>query len=211
MRSPEALQHLLNGRRLTRTAWPRGTWVVRRTGYPDGINVNGNTADSFGIPAGALVRFRPYYQRWDPDRAYPGDGSVGEWHMSADDIEAADWNLAEAADPDTPLGEATVTYEDQDGHTATLTGDARLRRPAPGPAQAPHNPGEEMTYAQALQFFNAGHRIRRRSWPADEFMTPPVNPDRPLTADDPMGIDLNRARNDKLADDWMIYRDPPRS
>jgi hypothetical protein len=63
----------------------RYQWVALRTGYPDGIAVNENTALSFGVESGTWVVFAPYFQamRWD--------GQVVSWSASNDDVLANDW------------------------------------------------------------------------------------------------------------------------
>lgn len=63
----------------------RYLWVSLRTGYPEGIEVNENTAVSFRVEPGTLVPFEPYFQ------AMKLNGAVVSWSASNEDLLAADW------------------------------------------------------------------------------------------------------------------------
>ncbi|MFJ2774631.1 MW1434 family type I TA system toxin [Streptomyces sp. NPDC087300] len=91
----QALDFLRTGHRMARRAWPEGTWLVLRTGYPDGIAVNANSAEAFGVPEGTTARFAPYFQLCD---TY---GTLHAWARSDEDLLDADWYNV---DPHAPLG-----------------------------------------------------------------------------------------------------------
>jgi hypothetical protein len=81
-----ALLLLKQGRRMARRGWiVDGKWVSLRTGYPDGIAVNGNTAEAFGVPEGTVVRFSPYFQMCEKT------GVMRTWNKGDDDLVADDW------------------------------------------------------------------------------------------------------------------------
>lgn len=78
------------GRMIARKGWNgKGMWVVYRTGYPDGIPANKNTADAVGIKEGELFKVRPYLQMKCVD------GSFQMWLASQSDILADDWYIVE--------------------------------------------------------------------------------------------------------------------
>ncbi|MFI7278448.1 MW1434 family type I TA system toxin [Streptomyces sp. NPDC049879] len=85
-----ALVELKAGKRCARRGWiADGKWVALRTGYPDGIAVNGNTAESFGVPEGTVVRFQPYFQMCEKD------GTVRTWNKGDQDLIATDWYVVD--------------------------------------------------------------------------------------------------------------------
>lgn len=85
-----ALDDLKNGMRLAREGWnAAGQFVVLQKGYPDGIQINANTAEATGIPEGTVCRFRPYLM------LRTADGSFVPWAPTVSDVLAEDWTLAE--------------------------------------------------------------------------------------------------------------------
>ena len=85
-----ALEAAKMGRRIARAGWNgKGMWVVYRTGYPEGIPANKNTADAVGIQEGELFKVRPYLQMKCVD------GSFQMWLASQSDILADDWYIVE--------------------------------------------------------------------------------------------------------------------
>lgn len=85
-----AIEAAKKGAKITRRGWNgKGMWVVYRTGYPDGIPCNKNTAEAVGIPEGTLFRVQPYLQMKCVD------GSFQMWLASQSDILADDWEIVE--------------------------------------------------------------------------------------------------------------------
>lgn len=83
-----AIEAAKKGKKIARRGWNgKGMWVVYRTGYPDGIPCNKNTADAVGIPEGSLFKVRPYLQMKCVD------GSFQMWLASQSDILADDWYI----------------------------------------------------------------------------------------------------------------------
>ena len=83
-----AIEAAKKGHKITRRGWNgKGMWVVYRTGYPEGIPCNKNTADAVGIPEGSLFKVRPYLQMKCVD------GSFQMWLASQSDILADDWEI----------------------------------------------------------------------------------------------------------------------
>lgn len=85
-----AIEAAKMGKKIARAGWNgKGMWVIYRTGYPDGIPCNKNTADSMGIPEGTVVKIRPYLQMKCVDDTYQ------MWLASQSDILADDWYIVE--------------------------------------------------------------------------------------------------------------------
>lgn len=85
-----AIEAAKKGKKIARRGWNgKGMWVIYRTGYPDGIACNKNTADSMGIPEGTVVKIRPYLQMKCADDTYQ------MWLASQSDILADDWYIVE--------------------------------------------------------------------------------------------------------------------
>lgn len=85
-----AIEAMKKGLKVARRGWNgKGMWVIYRTGYPDGIACNKNTADSMGIPEGTVVKIRPYLQM------KCADGTYQMWLASQSDILADDWFIVE--------------------------------------------------------------------------------------------------------------------
>lgn len=58
-----AIEAMKKGKKVTRKGWNgKGMYVVYRTGYPEGIPCNKNTAEAIGIQEGELFIVRPYLQ-----------------------------------------------------------------------------------------------------------------------------------------------------
>ena len=86
----EAIRRLKAGQKVARKGWNgKGMFVVYRTGYPEGIPANKNTADAIGIPEGTLFKVGPYLQMKCVD------GSFQMWLASQSDMLAEDWFIVE--------------------------------------------------------------------------------------------------------------------
>jgi len=82
----EALRHVKDGARISRTGWSGdGQFVVLQRGYPDGIPINANTAEATGIPQGTVCVFRPYLM------LHAADDSFVPWAPTVSDVLADDW------------------------------------------------------------------------------------------------------------------------
>jgi hypothetical protein len=56
-----ALCLLKEGKRMSRSGWNgSGQFAFYQLGYPDGISINENTQKALNMPAGTIVKFRPY-------------------------------------------------------------------------------------------------------------------------------------------------------
>lgn len=85
-----AIEAAKQGKKITRRGWNgKGMWVICRSGYPDGIPCNKNTADAVGIPEGTLFKVRPYLQMKCVDDTFQ------MWLASQSDILAEDWEIVE--------------------------------------------------------------------------------------------------------------------
>lgn len=85
-----AIEAAKQGKKITRRGWNgKGMWVIYRSGYPDGIPCNKNTADAVGIPEGTLFKVRPYLQMKCADDTFQ------MWLASQSDILAEDWEIVE--------------------------------------------------------------------------------------------------------------------
>jgi hypothetical protein len=85
----EALRLIKAGHRLTRVRWDNSeSYIVAQPGYPDGIEINGNTARATGIEQGTVCRFGPYCM------ARLADGSFVPWVPTQVDLFAEDWRIA---------------------------------------------------------------------------------------------------------------------
>lgn len=85
-----AIEAAKMGKKIARAGWNgKGMWVIYRTGYPDGIPCNKNTADAVGIPEGTLFKVRPYLQMKCVDDSFQ------MWLASQSDILADDWYIVE--------------------------------------------------------------------------------------------------------------------
>lgn len=85
-----ALRALKAGAKIFRPGWNApGQYVVLQKGYPQGIAINGNTAEATGLPVGTVVIFRPYFM------IHLVDGSFCPWVPSVTDCLADDWLVKE--------------------------------------------------------------------------------------------------------------------
>lgn len=85
-----AIEAAKKGKKITRRGWNgKGMWVIYRSGYPEGILCNKNTADAVGIPEGTLIKVRPYLQMKCVDDTFR------MWLASQSDILAEDWEIVE--------------------------------------------------------------------------------------------------------------------
>ncbi len=82
----EAIQEAKKGCKIYRENWNgKNMFVVHQKGYPDGIPVNKQTADAYGMVEGDLFKVRPYLQM------RCADGSHQMWLASQSDILEEDW------------------------------------------------------------------------------------------------------------------------
>lgn len=83
----EALERVrIPGTRISREGWNgRGMYVVYQKGYPNGIPVNGNTAEATGLPQGTVAIFKPYLM------FCTAQGEFVPWVISQTDALAEDW------------------------------------------------------------------------------------------------------------------------
>lgn len=85
-----AIEAAKKGKKISRSGWNgKGMYVIYRTGYPEGIPCNKNTADAVGIPEGTLFKVRPYLQMKCVDDTFQ------MWLASQSDILADDWFIVE--------------------------------------------------------------------------------------------------------------------
>ena len=85
-----AIEAAKKGCKIARKGWNgKGLYVIYRTGYPDGIPCNKNTADAVGIPEGTLFKVRPYLQMKCVDDSFQ------MWLASQSDILEEDWEVVE--------------------------------------------------------------------------------------------------------------------
>ena len=86
----DALVAMKKGQRIARVGWNgSGMWAVIQRGYPEGININRNTAEATGIPEGTLMKFRPYFI------LFTAQHDFAHWVPSGSDILAEDWIIVE--------------------------------------------------------------------------------------------------------------------
>lgn len=82
----QALVDCKSGRRIYRRGWNgQGMFVVLQKGYPDGIAINANTAESTGIAKGTVMAFQPYLM------FKTAEGTFVPWVASQTDLLAYDW------------------------------------------------------------------------------------------------------------------------
>jgi hypothetical protein len=85
-----ALEALHSGQRVARSGWNgKGMWVSLQRGYPSGIPINQNTADSTGIAVGTVCRFAPYLM------LRTATGEFIPWTVSQADVLATDWTVVD--------------------------------------------------------------------------------------------------------------------
>lgn len=78
------------GVRVCRTGWNgKDMFLAYQKGYPDGININKNTAEATGIKEGTPCKFLPYLMMKTADV----ETTFVPWLASQTDILAEDWML----------------------------------------------------------------------------------------------------------------------
>jgi hypothetical protein len=82
----QALIDVRGGKKIWREGWNgHGMFVVYQKGYPNGININANTAEATGIPEGTRMTFLPYLM------FKTAQGDFVPWVASQTDLLATDW------------------------------------------------------------------------------------------------------------------------
>jgi len=85
-----ALKALKNGHKVARTGWNgKGMYVTLLPGYPDGIEVNENIQKAHKLPAGSILKYRPYMQ------LFTAQDDIAMWSPSGSDALAEDWEVLE--------------------------------------------------------------------------------------------------------------------
>jgi Protein of unknown function (DUF2829) len=85
----DALMHTREHQeRITRSGWnDKEMFVCYQAGYPDGIQINSNTASATGFPIGTSMKFRPYLMMFTAQRDFV------PWVASQTDLLAYDWGI----------------------------------------------------------------------------------------------------------------------
>lgn len=87
-----ALNALREGKKVARSGWNgKGMWIVLQKGYPDGVEINKNTAEATGILEGVVCKFRPYLMMKIADY----DFTFVPWVASQTDLLAEDWGIVD--------------------------------------------------------------------------------------------------------------------
>lgn len=74
------------GHKIWREGWNgKGMYVVYQKGYPNGVNINKNTAEATGIEEGTLCKFLPYLMMKTVDTSFT------PWTPSQSDMVSEDW------------------------------------------------------------------------------------------------------------------------
>lgn len=78
------------GKKVARAGWNgQNMYAVIMPGYPEGIGVNEATAKAHGVPAGYIMKFRPYWALFTAQK------DVASWAPSGSDTLAEDWCIVE--------------------------------------------------------------------------------------------------------------------
>lgn len=85
----EALSAVKDGHRIRREGWSEDSYVVLQPGYPDGIEINANTAASTGVEQGTRCVFDPYLMAWNGNAQ-----TFGPWVPTMRDLLVNDWSAA---------------------------------------------------------------------------------------------------------------------
>ena len=86
MNFSQALESLKQGKKMQRAGWNgKDLFIIARSGYPNGIPTNKNTAEAYGLEEGELFYCNPYFQIKKPDN------TVDTWVPSVSDLFAEDW------------------------------------------------------------------------------------------------------------------------
>lgn len=85
-----AISHAKQGKKVARSGWNgQNMYAVIMPGYPEGIGVNEATAKAHGVPAGHIMKFRPYWALFTAQK------DVASWAPSGSDTLAEDWCIVE--------------------------------------------------------------------------------------------------------------------
>ena len=82
-----AIKAIKNKAKLSREEWD-GDYIVLLPGYPEGILANENNQKAHKVPAGTIMYYKPYIQK------FTAQGIV-MWAPTAEDILADDWVILE--------------------------------------------------------------------------------------------------------------------
>jgi hypothetical protein len=82
-----ALRCLKDRHKMTRKGWDTSTYITLQSGYPDGININKNTAEATGMPEGTNCCFMPYILL----KTGQEKPTFTPWVASQEDILSNDW------------------------------------------------------------------------------------------------------------------------
>jgi hypothetical protein len=74
------------GEAIARVGWQNERMIVAQKGYPDGIGINGNTAEALDLEAGTVIKFSPYLMEFDNVTR-----TCQPWVPTQEDIFAMDW------------------------------------------------------------------------------------------------------------------------
>lgn len=89
---PESLKGCLEGEIISRLSWSNERMIVAQKGYPDGIAINGNTAQALHMREGTMVHFSPYLMEFDATTK-----TCQPWTPEQEDIFATDWFVVDPA------------------------------------------------------------------------------------------------------------------
>ena len=85
-----ALEILKGGGKVSREGWNgNGMFAVYQKGYPEGIAIDKQTAEAYGVSEGTVMKFRPYMQ------LKTAQNDCAMWVPSCSDILAEDWVINE--------------------------------------------------------------------------------------------------------------------
>jgi len=79
-------QCIVNGDAMSRVSWNNERMIVAQRGYPEGIGINGNTAEALQMPEGTRIKFSPYLMEFNNNTR-----TCQPWTPTQDDIFAEDW------------------------------------------------------------------------------------------------------------------------
>lgn len=85
MNFAEALEKLLDGKRVSRTSFSNIHFITKQKGYEDGIPINRNTSEATGLTEGTIIRVAPYLCAMLPNK------TIVPWQPTQEDIFANDW------------------------------------------------------------------------------------------------------------------------
>jgi hypothetical protein len=82
-----AIKALKTKNRVAREDWD-GDYITLLPGYPDGIEANENIQKAHRVPAGTIMKYKPYIQKFTAQ-------GIAMWSPSTDDMLAEDWVILE--------------------------------------------------------------------------------------------------------------------